>query len=261
MTTRLAIVYRQRLARLRVAAGAAAIAAWDALPVDDIERYATTVVPVVAGLQEDATVLTSSYLSTHISAATGELAEFDLDPSRYTIETLRGVPAASVYARPAKTLRRALSEGVSFEDAVARGRERARATADTDVQLAARAASRDVIALDPRIVGYRRVLGPGPNCALCVVASTQRYHKEDLLPIHPNCGCGVQPIIGTAPIERSILDPDRLQYVKEQADDYSRAALSRLKIDAADLPPVKLVSHGELGPVLYDARHRFDRAA
>jgi hypothetical protein len=82
--------------------------------------------------------------------------------------------------------------------AIEAGRRRAEGLAATDLQLAKTHSSRLALAGrgDERIVGYRRVLTGAENCAMCVLASTQRYHVEDLLPIHPACDCAVAPIVG-----------------------------------------------------------------
>lgn len=45
-----------------------------------------------------------------------------------------------------------------------------------------------------KVVGYRRVIHPelsstGQSCGLCIVASTMRYTRGDLLPIHSMCNC------------------------------------------------------------------------
>uniref|UniRef100_UPI001D0D1143 hypothetical protein n=1 Tax=Klebsiella pneumoniae TaxID=573 RepID=UPI001D0D1143 len=41
---------------------------------------------------------------------------------------------------------------------------------------------------------YRRVLTGNENCALCVIASTMRYRKNSLMPIHPGCDCDIDVI-------------------------------------------------------------------
>lgn len=43
------------------------------------------------------------------------------------------------------------------------------------------------------IVGYERV-PDGGACVLCLTAAGQRYHSDDLMPIHDKCGCGVEPL-------------------------------------------------------------------
>jgi hypothetical protein len=132
------------------------------------------------------------------------------------------------------------------------------------VQLAARDTANRVISTTPRVVGYRRVLGSGVNCGLCIVASTQRYGRDDLMPIHPNCGCTVEPIIGqTAPPK--VLDKGRVDLIKSQlrSEDlpYTRQAMSRLRIDVDELPTVEIVDHPELGPTLWNQAHDFAKVA
>lgn len=51
---------------------------------------------------------------------------------------------------------------------------------------------------DKKLSGFRRVVHPelskSGSCGLCVVASTMRYTKRDLMPIHANCKCEVAEI-------------------------------------------------------------------
>ena len=44
----------------------------------------------------------------------------------------------------------------------------------------------------PKIVGYARVFDGG--CDHCAEASNYLYSTEDLMPMHENCGCGVEPV-------------------------------------------------------------------
>jgi hypothetical protein len=76
------------------------------------------------------------------------------------------------------------------------GAARASSIAETDIQLASREAGRRQRLGNSNIVGYKRVLTGSENCALCAIASTQRYRVNDLKPIHPGCDCGEEPIYG-----------------------------------------------------------------
>lgn len=107
---------------------------------------------------------------------------------------VRGVAAEPYLERPLATVRMALVDGVPWAEAKRAGLERALAMFATDVQLGQRHTA-DQWAKSGRVQGYRRVLN-GLSCALCATASTQRYHRANLAPIHDRCDCGMAPITG-----------------------------------------------------------------
>lgn len=193
----------------------------------DIDRFVGAVVPVVTAGQVRVAALTDAYLATFQAAVLGgPVSPIGIPADLVTDETLRGVPATDVYARTGPAVWTALANGSDIAAAAAIGLERASAMAATDLQLAKTHASRLVLAGNDNVVGYRRVLEGRKSCGLCVVASTQRYHRGDLMPIHPHCDCGVQPIFGDR-------DPGRLIE----------------PVSSGDVEPV-VHEHGELGPVL-----------
>lgn len=249
-------LYRREQDRLRQRLTRAATVAVDQLasPFDAQEWFAT-IIPLVEGAIRQSVTQTEAYLRVAMEAKIGEaVAAATLEPGRYSVQALRGKPPQDVYERALKAWRIA---DAADRNGRAAARFRAAQTAATDIQLASRQAAHDWMTETRGVAGYRRVLGPGKNCGLCVVASTQRYHREDLMPIHSNCGCNVDPIPGDSEPPR-VLDRDTLNAVKSRLDDdYTRQALSRLNIDPADLPDVKIVQHGELGPTLYDERWQF----
>lgn len=238
MASRLAAVHRREVARLRAAAALAAQLAFDDLPSIDQRHMADfleQVVPVVGAAQSNAVALTDAYMADYLSALDLPREARGLDPAKYG----RGVPPETVYARPFVHTWTKQRDGMEPVEARRFGRFMAGQLANTDVQIAARGASSEWMRSEPRIVGYRRVIGPGA-CKFCTLVSTQRYHTGDLLPIHPSCGCGTEPIVGTHD-PGQVIDPDRLAELKGVE--------------------VKTVNHGELGPTLYDAAHVFDTAA
>jgi len=97
-------------------------------------------------------------------------------------------------------------------EAVGRGQRRAKLLGLTDVELAVTHTVRERLADEPRYRFYRRVLTGMESCGLCVVASTQRYRKRDLLPIHPNC-----VPTGTSVRARNISGATRRWYTGELA--------------------------------------------
>ena len=143
----------------------------------------------------------------------------------------------------------------------AMARSRVAEAASTSVQLAMRSAATGAMAGSSRIVGYRRVL-TGVSCAFCAAASTRRYSRSDLLPLHRNCDCAVSPIIGNsdpgAVINSDLLD--RMQDASHNPDYWN--ARHFIVTDAGRIvpPEVKVVDHGELGPTLVAAGHHFTAA-
>lgn len=168
---------------------------------DDADGFAAAAVPMVQGAQQAMAAMTDAYLAALLSDLFGE----DVQPVGVDLgDNLRGVDAGEVYRRPFLQIWTDLAGGALLKAAIEAGRRRAEGLAATDLQLAKTHSSRSVLQQDAasqsrgrkRIVGYRRVLTGRENCAMCVLASTQRYHIKDLLPIHPACDCGVAPIVG-----------------------------------------------------------------
>ncbi len=173
-----------------------------------------------------------------------------------------GVPDEDLAMRPVKHVRRALSEGKPLADAIEAGARRLESIESTDIQQSFRVAFRDRIDQEPSIRAYRRVLVGGENCALCVVASTQRYRTDRLMPIHPGCDCSVEPFTGAGGRGR-IIDRDRLDEVKQLLGDEGVAygdraqlANTKIRINVKSVDDVTEVPHGELGPMLSVKQHR-----
>lgn len=203
-------------------------------------------------------------------------------------EIRNGVPPSEVYHRSIVEARARVAKGATFDEAMASGRARAVSTARTDVSLANKAEINRGGAVRPWVVGYRRVL-TGRSCAFCATASTQRYKSADLLPLHPSCDCDIAEIFGTEDpghiINRDLLGdlkkagaedgrPDywngpyvvdgdgsiRYRKVEKLLDADGRPLRTpsgeiRRKITAGDKVKVEVVDHGELGPMLTDAKH------
>ena len=83
---------------------------------------------------------------------------------------------------------------------------------------------------------------------MCVVASTQRYHRGDLMPMHPGCDCGVQPLPpGLAASQ--VIDEDLLEQVHQITAD--RLGVSDRGGRTPDYRKLLTVrEHGEYGPTL-----------
>lgn len=209
----------------------------------DVDRFVKRVVPVVTGGQRNIASLTDAYLAAVEQSALGIPTRPRGIPAHLiTTDAMRGVPAIQVYRRPAVTVYTALSKGVPFDAAMQSGLARALEISSTDLQLARTHTMQYVGSKNDRIVGYRRVPAGGNVCELCLEASTQRYHAEDLMPIHGGCSCGVEPIFGTED-PGQVIDPDTLDSIKSARED----------ADAR----VAVHDHGEIGPMLTVAGQTF----
>lgn len=199
MSAELDAVYRSQRLRLTRTIAAAAAAEW-ASAYRDRERAVATLVPLVEAGQAQTVALVSGYMTAKATAAGEPVATRGLERELYTIAALRGLSAAEVYERPFGALGGQLAQGAEFAQAFASSRASLDRLVRTDLQLAQTHAARDWMAGEERVVGYRRVLGPGKNCSLCISASTRTYFKADLLPIHERCGCSVAPLFGDRPV-------------------------------------------------------------
>jgi hypothetical protein len=141
-------------------------------------------------------------------------------------------------------------------DAIGRGERRAKLIGLTDLELAVTHTVRERLADEPRYKYFRRVLTGAENCGLCVVASTQRYRTSNLMPIHPNCDCVVEPLLGDNPPH--VLDRDLLESAHQAiADTFGRAAIDGRSIDYRKIITVR--DHAEMGPLLTVSRHKFSK--
>ncbi|MEU3528830.1 hypothetical protein AB0E62_34115 [Streptomyces sp. NPDC038707] len=219
---------------------------------EDATAFVEQILPVVLGAQQQMGALTDAYLSSMVGDMFGGAA------ATLGVQipgAIRGVPPEEVYRRPFVTIWSALAEGKSMTDAVRQGQNRLTSITGTDLQLVRTEATRQVLGGDDRVKFYRRVLRGSYNCALCVIASTQRYHKEKLMPIHPGCDCGTRPL----PADQDpgqVLDPELL----EAAHDAVQAGTG--KVDRGGrLPDYRDIiidrQHGELGPIMAIRRQDF----
>lgn len=189
---------------------------------EDLAKFLALVVPVALAGRRQVSALTDAHLSQVMSAQLGR----PVRPSG-PIDTalLRGVAATEVYSRPFKTIWWKLSTGLPLDAAISAGKARLTDIVMSDMQLAkTETAQQSLTAGGFR--AYRRVLGGKPDCDLCVEAAQNTYSTEDLMPIHPGCDCGVEPVEGE-PTE-------------------------------SDMDGVVVQEHGELGPVLAVAGQHFD---
>lgn len=204
----------------------------------DIDRFVAQIVPRVLAGQRTIAQLTDAYLARVTGASAAGLVDLD---------ELRGITPELVYQRPAVDMRTALSQGSTVSDAIRAGALRLGSLIATDLQMANVRQAR--ASLDgTEVGGFRRTLTGAENCALCLIASTQRYTRGALMPIHPGCDCGVEPLATGEPVPQ-VIDPALLEATHEQVADFAGVA------DRGGRAPDyrKLIvthEHGEFGPTL-----------
>lgn len=241
-------------AALHTSTDTAIAATWQTTMVDlspeSAAAWQAQAVPLVEAAQQQAAAQTNAYLTATLSEQLGEqLDPLELDLSAVTGAGVRnGVSPGAVYHRPVATARTLEADGLPRSEALRRGQQRAQTLAATDLQLASTHTSRAVLeAAGARVWGYRRILSGSKVCGMCVVASTQRYHREDLMPIHPGCKCDVAPIVGDEDpgrvINQDLLDSAH-QAVAERFGISNRAARGYNDV------LLKVFNHGEYGPTL-----------
>jgi hypothetical protein len=145
----------------------------------------------------------------------------------------------------------------------------------TDMSLAHRQSVHASTSADRRITGYRRQINPGggETCGLCIAASTRRYSKQELNPLHPMCRCTVVPIMSTDPFGDGVIDEDALAAVYARAESTQPEDLARLRFSLDEIPDTevrraiaelepRIAWHPEIGPYLQGRNHSsvFDTA-
>lgn len=207
----------------------------------------------IEGAARTATVsATDAFLTAALVASGVATSPVGLDADAYR----RPVDPETLWGRPHKHMRIKQSEGVAFPEASRFGARMADTLLATDMQFAARGASRDRVVSEPSATGYRRVTTSSKPCGLCIAASDQLYYVETLMPIHDSCHCTVKPVS----LERryGLSDGEYQKVIEQTGGDTSAQALSRVRLGdeiPADATPFLVVEHGELGPYMFDATH------
>ena len=223
---------------------------WDSLPhyrASAVEDMIQAITPRVTAGQLRIADLTRAYLAQCARELGWKVVLPSIDQDE--IRSARGVDPRVVYRRPAVDVYTALAAGKPLPQAAAEGRLRLTQLIGGDMQLAKVHASRQSMRGYPAEGQfYRRVLTGRENCALCVVASTQRYYRDDLMPIHPGCDCGVQPLPPGLAVNQ-VIDEDLLEQVHQITAD--RLGVSDRGGRNPDYRKLLTVSeHGEYGPTL-----------
>ena len=233
--------------------------AWDRYGgLDDVAQrsFAAAAAEIVDASKAQVSTITAGYIAANDLAAVGEVTPVIAAPP-----VIRGgVPTVEVYARSVVEARVRIAAGATFEDAMNAGRARATGTALTDVTLTNKATMARVAPLRPWVVGYRRIL-TGRSCALCAAASTQRYRRPDLMPIHQRCDCDVGEIYGTADPGR-VINRDLYRDLREEGvigDIGVQRSEARRRAEGEDVP-VRTAPGGRPASFYVDERGGIYRA-
>ena len=214
----------------------------------DADRYLNLIRDPLTSLKNEGAKSTLAFYGAMAQLEGETFSRPTIAKSALTTSALRnGVDEATVWKRPFVTMRTALAQGKSMKEAVDLGAARAEYLASTEVQLARRGAGLQARSSNERIVGYIRTLTGAENCALCYVASTQRYRKSDLLPIHPGCDCGEMPIYGRQD-PGQVIDEMRLSKTHQAIEE--RFGISDRGAREPDYRRILIKDHGEIGPTL-----------
>jgi hypothetical protein len=222
----------------------------------DISRFADTLGPALMGVKAKSAQVSIAYAQQVAQLAGKKYVAPSLAALDLSTKALRnGANAVDVYSRPFVQMRMALAKGDSFTDALNVGSMNARQLARTEIQLSRREASLYSRKANDNVVGYLRTLTGSENCALCYTASTQRYRKGELLPIHPGCDCGEMPIYGDTDTGQ-VIDRQLLDKTHEAIDDRFGFSDVTGKTDL-DYRKIMVRDHGEIGPMLTVRGHKF----
>jgi hypothetical protein len=225
----------------------------------DADRFIAQAVPLLQGSQRALAGLTATFIAEQATAGLRHPVAPPGVPDSEVIDLREGVVAEVVYRRPFVEIYTALKQGKTMTDALRLGRVRLAEIAEMDLQQTHARASRAVLRALPqqdRPRFWRRVLSGLENCAMCVVASTQRYTIGDLNPIHGGCDCYVMGIWGPDPGQ--VIAPELLENVHEAV-----RALTGKEDRGAREPDYRALlvqmtaEHGELGPLLVRPRDHF----
>lgn len=256
--TRLDRAYDQSVHRVRTQLLRLAKSHWNGLDSwrdADFERLLKVLVPRLEAGQQEIANLTDAYIRRLAIDEFGKIRNGL--PVAATTWELRGVPSETVYHRPFATTYAALASGKAVSAAVAEGRERLIDVVSSGAQLAKTHSARGAMSRSG-FTKFQRTLTGRENCAMCVLASTQRYHKEDLLPMHPGCDCGVKPFESDMDVQ--IINADLLEETHStinsklglDPDDRDARFLGIGKEQGISEYTELIVTreHGEMGPML-----------
>lgn len=240
--------YEAAVAQVRAALAAYAAQLWFQIKFDDaaMERLIAAVVPSVVAGQMKVANLTAAY----IARATGTQPI----PVAGAVTEGRGVPPEVVYARPIIAARTAVARGKTASTAVEIGARRLESLVTTDLQMAkVRQADQSLQAAGQQY--YRRVPKGTETCAMCLIASTQRYNGGTLMDIHPGCDCSIDVVPQGMDLDL-VLDGDLLEATHQKVK--LATGLEDRGARAPDYRKLLIThEHGELGELLTWRHQKF----
>ncbi len=217
-----------------------------------LAQWLSLSLPLVQAAQLQMSAATEAYLSATVAELSGRPPQAIGTPEVLVVgpRIRRGVDPAEVYSRPVIEARSLVAAGIDRPEALRRAGTRAVSLAATDVQSAKLYTAQHFMTNASGVVGYRRTLSGSHSCGLCVVASTRRYHRSELLPRHPGCDCGVVPIVGDHD-PGEVLNRELLESMHGAvAETYGPDAVKRAADTDAYSQLYKTYGHGEYGPTL-----------
>lgn len=175
----------------------------------------------------------------------------DVDPKPGTIPPAdeiyprSGTNALDVYSRPAEVYLYAISQGKTDAEALKLALARVESLAVMDTALAERDMTSRVWSASKTVIGYRRLIHPewsvSGTCGLCVVAATNFYSTDELMPLHHRCKCTSSPVTKGHDFGLKLNEHD-LKAIYAAAGDNDAASLKKTRI--------AIKENGELGPML-----------
>lgn len=232
-------------------------AMWFGLPNyrdKDLEEWLDISLPLVRAARETSATATTTYIQMQLEVM-GSEDSIEMPPFGDMDFIRGGVSLEEVYSRPFKEVWTGLSRGKTLEESIEDGANRLRQLVETDIQLAHTHVSRNILSKKTNVVGFRRVPQGAYSCALCLVASTQRYHKFNLMAIHPGCDCRVAPIISEVNVPQ-VMDKELLDQIHDAiARQFGISSRDARKIDYRKILLTR--EHGEYGPTLTVAQNNF----
>lgn len=246
----------RRQTQIREQVRARVLELFDSLP--DLHRgrvdsFVASMVPLIEAGQLEIASLSVAHIQAYAEAY--ELTADALGAGK--VAGYRGPTTQAVYQRIGPAMYAELANGVPLATALATVRERLDKMIQTDMQAAKVRGYANGLSAYPAIKRYRRVLNGSENCMLCVLASTRAYYRDDLLPIHPGCDCGVEPL---PPNETGyVLDARTVERVHEVTANagYDIGENRSGFVRDGDVDYTKIMAvheHGETGPMLVHTR-------
>lgn len=227
---------------------------WKAFALGALGSDPAAVIAMIASTVVAAQISAANLASVHIAQSAGAARAAPVVADD-VVHRLGGVAKNVIYARAfrqAAYQRDAL--GKSAAEASASGLRRLQNAVATDMQMATIRQSRRSLRDSGRKY-YRRITTGRESCALCLIASTQRYKVEKLLPIHPGCDCRVDVLPPGMDLDQ-VIDRETLEATHEQVKRFAGVDDRGGRIpDYREL--IITHEHGEIGPVIAWRGHDF----